>query len=159
MNKQNNQLGSLDKTAVIYTRAACREQAVCRPKVPSVEAQLDACRQVAKQNNLTVINWVADHGCKGRLAQRLGLRKLLHHVAEQHPDYLIIANDSRLGRNVDDLTDILSQLAEANVKLMVANDPEGQLEGIFNKLRTMRQLIRSQTQNAAPDPPDIQQGD
>ena len=149
--------GSIQKqagTAVIYLRAACREQAVCRPQVPSTVAQHHMCRKAAEQANLKVVDCFADYGTKGRLAQRPGLRGLLHYAAKHHPDYLIVANDSRLGRNVDDLTEILSQLAEANIKLLVANDPSGALEDIHSKLLTMRRMIQSQAHNAAPDPLD-----
>ena len=93
-------------SAVIYARG-----------IPeAVERQLQACRDYAAQQGLTVGAEVIEY-TSANATQTSRLQKLIEQISTHHPNFVIVTDLSRLSRKFTELSALQQMLAERNVQI------------------------------------------
>ena len=113
-------------TAVTYYRTATRRQHGDHQVDRALAIQRQACGAAATAAGLLITSEFIDRGCSGaRIGKRPGLARLLRHIDEHKPSYLIVADRARLSRSNECSQVIRRQLKRAGVNLLVANEATG----------------------------------
>lgn len=92
--------------AVIYARGISE----------AVERQLQACRDYAARQGLTVGAEVIEYK-SAEETQPFRFQKLMEEINTHHPDVVIVTDLSRLSREVTELSELQQMLAERNVQI------------------------------------------
>lgn len=106
---------SKQKTCCIYCRRATTNQTFYKS---SIQGQKERCIQRAKQLNCKVIEVFVDSGFGGNNINRPNLKRLILKCKKYKPDYVIIADISRLSRNVADYFYLKKLLSLHNTKIL-----------------------------------------
>ena len=141
---------SISRGAVLYRRVSTDEQV---NNGTSLEAQRDACRVKAGLLNLPIVEEFADEGLSGAfLLSRQGLMSALATISAGKASHLIVANLSRLSRDVSHQQEIKKTVAEHGASIIFVEQsfddtPEGDLaydiSGAFSAYE--RKLFRARS--------------
>jgi DNA invertase Pin-like site-specific DNA recombinase len=136
------EVGSAQKSAVIYLRVSTKEQAERNgdPEGYSIPAQRDACRRKAQSLEATVIREFVDRGESAKTADRPALKEMLSFIASEPIACVIVHKVDRLARNRADDVLISLQIEDAGAALVSCSEnidetPSGTLlHGIMSSI-------------------------
>ncbi|MBP9669818.1 recombinase family protein [Candidatus Woesebacteria bacterium] len=122
------------QTCVQYVRVSSEDQI----SGFSLDAQLDACKKLAKTNNLKIIGTYRDEGQSAREKDRPEFQKMIARCEAEHIDYVLVYHTDRFARNSLDHAIVKDKLRKANTTLlsysqpMIDSSPEGKfLDGVL----------------------------
>jgi site-specific DNA recombinase len=120
MNKPTTQPAA--KRAAIYLRVATTRQS----GPIAIQAQREACQQLARRLGMDIAHEYVDLGLSGRSIQRTGLQRLLTDLGGEHAvDYVLVERVSRLSRDHLIHERVLSALAKSGTRLLSAEETDG----------------------------------
>ena len=96
--------------AVPYARSAVENKA-------ALEMQLTQCREYCHANELSIVAEIHEFGFSGNSLNRPGLIKLRELVERREVDAVVIASIDRLGRRIDQVTELVREIEQAGVCL------------------------------------------
>lgn len=102
--------------AAIYARYSTENQDAASP-----EGQERVCRAHAERLGHAVVNVYTDAGISGTTTNRPGLQRMLADAAGRKFKAVIVADISRLSRNLRDQLNITSQLTDLGVTVLDAD--------------------------------------
>jgi site-specific DNA recombinase len=112
----------MQMSAVLYTRVSTAEQAKQHYNLPVQEKKL---REYCEQHSLNVLRLFTDRGESARTADRPQLQKMLAYCREQRGKItqIIVADLSRLARNVIDQGTTIATLKQLGISLVSVDEP------------------------------------
>lgn len=111
----NAQTQSKPIRAVPYARSAVENKA-------ALEIQLAQCREYCHANGLSVVTEIYEFGLSGTTLNRPGLIKLRELVERREVDAVVITSIDRLGRKIDQVTELVREFEQAGVCLRLAKE-------------------------------------
>ena len=100
--------------AVIYARTATTQQA---EHGKGISAQIEACRQYAKDNGFDVTEVFADAGYSGAKLDRPALRNMRGLIARDSISAVVVSDLTRLTRSITDKSVLESEFAKKGAHL------------------------------------------
>ena len=112
----------MSKGAVIYVRVSTAEQASSNQSLPVQESK---ARALCQQRGLNVLKLFADKGESARTDDRPEFKKLMAYCREHRREisHVIVADLSRLARNVLDQGQTIVELTEMGIQLVSVDEP------------------------------------
>lgn len=132
--------------AVIYARYSSHNQ-----RDVSIEQQIEACENYARENGFTIVARYADRAVSGKTDNRPQFQKMMKEAHNGGWDYVIAWKSNRMGRNMLQAMVNEAKLADLGIKcLYVEEDFDDTAAGRF-ALRSMMNVNQFYSENMAED--------
>lgn len=95
----------------------------------SIEQQMEAAREYAKNHGLRICKEFEDRGISGKRLDRPGLQLMLYEAKKYRPAYLLLWKFDRLSRNIYDSFFIDAQLRECGIEIVTITESLPEEEG------------------------------
>ena len=115
------------KTAIIYARAKAD---LSDFGLISVQGQFQTCKEYAEKNNIKVIGLFSDILLLGNKPKYSNWRNIVN-TKKPNYDYILVYNNSRVGRDLKKVLKDRSKLKEKVVRIISASEPMSEDEADF----------------------------
>ena len=129
MTNENRQASGVTKPAAIYARCQAHQTAAF-----AIERQIQACKDYAQQNGLTVVDTYTDKA-SGATDNRAGFQQLITDSGNGRFCTVIVYNADRFSRDRYDFLQYRSRLTDNGVDMLsVTNDFSNGLDVLMEKV-------------------------